>query len=342
LLALAEQQPLPGEDFLLALVLGVDVASRVSKAVSTAPASGDIGWSQTGIAAGIGAAAAAAKVLRLDPAQTTWAMGIAALQGSGFREAHGTMSASLIFGHAAQCGLRAAILAREGLSGPAAPLEGSYGFAKLFAAKPHLDHLTDQLGQRFEIEALAYKPYPCGVVIHPAVDAALAWHRSSGRSAAAIERVNLRAHPSAVALGFRRHPAGVLEAKVSFCHWVAAALALGRAGLADGQQQAIAEPAIARLRDLIEVEGDASTAADAVTMTVLLKGGERQPIAIPHAKGSVANPMSDGDLDEKFRGQVQLHLSEQQAARLLEHCWGVDEMQDAAALARLARAQAKP
>lgn len=337
LLAIAEQHSLPGEDFLLAFTLGVEVASRVSKAVSVPPASGDLGWSQTGIAAGIGAAAAAAKALQLDAQGITWAIGIAALQASGFRAAHGTMSATLIFGHAAHGGLRSALLARHGLAAPDAPLEGKYGLASLYASHPHLPYLSESLGDRYEVEALAYKPYPCGIVLHPAVDAALQWHRQQGRRGGSIQRVLLRAHPSAMALGFRRHPAGVLEAKVSLYHWVAAALALGQASIAQGQQEAIDDPLVTRLRDAIEVESDAALASDAALLTVTLADGSQETIAIEHCTGSVANPMSNEDLSEKFRGQARLQLSASGVSELLEKCWQVDQLDDVAEIARLAR-----
>lgn len=337
LLALAEQQPISGADFLLALTLGVEVASRVSKAVSVAPASGDIGWSQSGIAAGIGAAAAAAKALRLNREQTSWAIGIAALQASGFRAALGTMSATLIFGHAAHGGLRAAILAQHGMEAPAAALEGKYGHASLYAQQAHLPYLTDALGSRFEVEALAYKPYPCGVVIHPAVDAALAWHRAHGGAGAPIEHVRLHAHPSALALSLRRHPAGALEAKVSAFHWVAVALAEGRAGLAQGQAAAIDDARVVGLRERIEIVGDASLTPEAARLTVTLADGLQHAISIEHCRGSAAHPMTDEDLSEKFLGQAQLHLDRDRAERLLANCWGVDALAGLADVIRGAR-----
>jgi 2-methylcitrate dehydratase PrpD len=327
-----------GEDFLLALALGVDVASRVSKAVSVAPACGDIGWSQSGIAAGIGAAAAAAKVLGLDAQRITGAIGIAALQASGFRVAHGTMSATLIFGHAAQSGLRAALLAQQGLGAAASSLEGKYGYASLFASRPHLPYLVDDLGSRFEVESLAYKPYPCGVVMHPAVDAALMWHRAHGRALESVQGVSLRAHPSALALGFRRHPANVLEAKVSAFHWIAAALARGRASIDEGQQAAIDDVAITRLRELVEVHSDATLTAESAVLTVRLADGLQQTFSVDHCKGSVANPMSDADLAEKFIGQAELNLSHAMALELLESCWQIDTLADTAQIVRLARA----
>jgi 2-methylcitrate dehydratase PrpD len=338
LLALAEQQPMSGEDFLLAFVLGVDIASRVSKAVSVTPASADMGWSQTGIAAGIGAAAAAAKALGLDPQRINWSIAIAVLQASGLRVAHGTMSATLIIGHAAQTGLRAALLAQQGLSAPLAPLEGKYGFASLYATQAHLPYLTESLGTRFEVEALGYKPYPCGVVIHPALDAALAWHATHGRNGASIERIHLRVHPSAQALGFRRHPTSALEAKVSLYHWIAAALSLGRAGIAEGQPAVIDEPIVVRLREIIEVESDSALTPEAAVLSLNLKSGEQQTISIDHCKGSVSNPMSDEDLCEKFRGQAHLQLQPAQASRLLENCWQIEQLPNAAEIARLAQA----
>ena len=275
LMALAEQQEITGEQFLLAFVLGIDVACRLSKAVSVSPAKGDIGWSQTGIAAGCwgcGRRRQGAEPRSAVHRHGQWeSLG---LQASGFRVAHGTMSATLIFGHAAQTGLRAAILAQHGLTAPSAALEGKYGYASLFATQSHLAYVTDSLGTSFEVEALAYKPYPCGVVIHPAVDAALEWYGVHRSGSARIERVFIKAHPDAMALGFRRHPAGVLEAKVSLCHWVAAALSHGRASIAEGQQEAIDDPAVAHVRNVIEVESDRALGSDAAVMTVVAR--ERQ------------------------------------------------------------------
>ncbi|KQP23430.1 MmgE/PrpD family protein [Pseudorhodoferax sp. Leaf267] len=337
LLAHAGHTPVRGDDFLLALTLGVDVASRISKAVSMAPAQGPIGWSQTGIAAGIGAAAAMAKVLQLDANRTGWAIGHAVQQASGLRVAHGSMAATLIFGNAAQGGLRSALLARHGLSGPDAPLEGRYGFAELFASVPHLAYLTDGLGERFEVEALAYKPYPCGIVIHPAVDAALDC-RTRQRPGDSIAAVRLRVHPSALALGFCRHPADPLQAKVSLYHWTAVALATGRAGLAEGGSQGIDDPEIVRLRGLIEVEADTQLTPEAASLIVTHANGHQCMAEVAQCKGSVANPMTDADLEAKFHGQARLSLPPEAAAALLHACWTVEQMDNVADLVALAHA----
>jgi 2-methylcitrate dehydratase PrpD len=335
LLAIGEHRRMSGREFVLAFVLGVDIASRISKATSVAPASAEIGWSQTGIAAGIGAAAAASKALGLDLRATLSAVSISSLQAAGNRAAHGTMSATLIFGHAAQCGLRSALLAREGLSAPLEPLTGKYGYASLFAKSAHLPYLTELLGQRYEIEALTYKPYPCGIVIHPAIDAALEWRRSREQNSESIEAIRLHVHPDALALGYRRHPTNPLEAKVSLCHWTGAALAFGRATLTEVQTAAIEDPEVTRLRGIIELTSNDELTSEASVLNVAGKNGNQETITIDRCKGSILNPMSDDDLVDKFLGQAHLTLSPIKASRVMSACWDIDKLPDVSQICRL-------
>ncbi|AZG08232.1 MmgE/PrpD family protein [Pigmentiphaga sp. H8] len=323
-LALADERDLSGAQFVAAFVAGVEVASRASKAVATAPAACDIGWSQTGITAGIGAAAAAAKALGLDARGIEQAIGIAAIQSSGLRIAHGTMSSTYIFGHAGQCGLRAALLAQAGLGGPAASLEGAHGFLQLFSDHPHAPYLTDGLGTAFEVESLTYKPYPYGIVVHPAIDAALQWLSRHG-NVDAIRSIELQVHGNGLTLGARRHPTTPLEAKVSLCHGIAATLVFGRAGLAEVDLPAIGDARVARLREIIEL-APGEIAPEAARLTVGLADGARHTVEVSHCRGSIDNPMSDEDLTEKFMGQALLRLKPPQASALAGLCWRVDEL----------------
>ena len=132
-LALAERRPTSGADFLLALALGIEMTCRLSKAISVPPAKGTVAWSQTGITAGIGAAVAAAKLLKLDATRLQYAIGIALSQAAGFRVMHATMVSSLMPAQGAQTGLRAAVLAERGFTASPAALEGRYGFLEVFA-----------------------------------------------------------------------------------------------------------------------------------------------------------------------------------------------------------------
>ena len=123
LLALAERNPVSGQELLVAYAAGLEVACRLTKALTVAPATPELAWSQTGVVGGIAAALACGKLLGLDGPALEWALGIAASEAAGTRASHGSMAASLIFGHAAQIGapcrhpgLRAALPRRRGRS----------------------------------------------------------------------------------------------------------------------------------------------------------------------------------------------------------------------------------
>jgi 2-methylcitrate dehydratase PrpD len=124
---------------------------------------------------------------------------------------------------------------------------------------------------------------------------------------------------------------------VSLYHWVATALLHGRAGIAEGQQSFIADEQVARMRDLIEAEGDAGLGPESAVLTVITQDGREWTTSIERCKGSIANPMTDDDLSEKFRGQATLQLTPESASHLLKQCWRVDELADVAEIARLSR-----
>jgi len=173
-LAVAEMQPVTGAEALAAFMLGVEAVCRLSKAISVAPASGDIAWSPTGVACGIGAALAAARLMQLDLGTARMAAGIAAAGASGIRALHGSMCTAALPAFAGQSGLRAALLARGGFTATQSVIEARYGLGQCFAQLPHLAYLTDGLGKHWEILANTYKPFPCVIFIHPFIQAALA------------------------------------------------------------------------------------------------------------------------------------------------------------------------
>src|SRR5262245_53981248 len=220
-LAVSERKQVSGAEFLLAFCLGVEAVCRLSKAISVPPAKGVFAWSQTGITAGVGAAVAAGKLLDLDPGRMRNAIGIALSQAAGFRGMFGSMCSSFMTAHGAQTGLRAAILAEKGFTSSEAALEGPYGYLDVFAEQPNPVVLVEGLGTHFEISRNTYKPYPCGVVIHPIIDACLELRQTHSMDAADIAAVSVRAAPSALALTDRPHPKNALEARVSLQHWVA-------------------------------------------------------------------------------------------------------------------------
>lgn len=337
LLAIAERAPVSGETFLTAFAAGVEVACRLTRMTILAPAEGNISWSQSGVVGGIAAALAGGKLLGLRPDQLRFAVGIAASEAAGTRVEHGSMAASLIFGRAAQSGLRAALLAAHDFTSSPRPIEDRHGFASVFSTKPNFAAVVDGLGTQFELLQDTYKPFPTGVVVHPAIDAMLRLKREQAFTPADIRRIGLRVTPSAVTFGDRPRPKNHLEAKFSIQHWVAAAATYGKAGIAQGANAVVTDPAILRLRSLVEVQADPALPPHGANLTVDLSDGRQLENVVEHCVGSAANPMSDADLETKFTEQCAPVIGAPRARALAALCWRVAALTDAAELARSGR-----
>ncbi len=201
-LALAEVTGASGRELIDALVLGIDVSCRMGNCIY--PDHYDRGWHITGSTGTLGAAAACARLLKLDAAQTAMALGIAASQPIGMREQFGTMTKPFHPGAAARAGLTSALLAKHGFTASAKALEAPRGFAQVVSTKYDWNEITGELGSRFEISFNTYKPFACGIVIHPTIDAATQL-RAKGVSAEDVERVELRVHPLVLELTARRN-----------------------------------------------------------------------------------------------------------------------------------------
>lgn len=336
-LALVERRPTAGPDFLTAFALGVEFACRLCKAVSVPPATGNFGWSGTGISGGIGAAIAAGRLLQLDPARMHHAIGIALSQASGFRAMHGTMSMSLMPAQTAQTGLRAALMAAEGFTSSAAPLEGRHGYFSVFAEQPDVDALVDGMGERFELLRNTYKPYPCGIVIHPIIDACLELHRAHAPDPTRIAHVAIQASPGAMALCNRPHPRDEIQAQVSLHHWTAVALLRGTARIRDmDTATAVRDPVLMTFQDKVEATLDASIAADAAVVTLSMIDGAQHVVRVEHGIGSASRPMSDAELEAKFIGQAEPVIGRSRVDVLVQKSWGVESLADVGDLARAA------
>jgi 2-methylcitrate dehydratase PrpD len=331
-LAVAEHKPVTGRDLLTAFILGVEIVCRLSKAVSVAPAQGSIAWSQTGICCGVGAALAAARLLALDAKATRQAVGHAASQASGLRVAHGTMCTAMMPSQAAQAGLRAAYFAKAGVTSSERAIEGRYGFLECFAATPHTAHLTQGLRSHFEILANTYKPFPCGIVINPLIDAALQMKAAHTLEPDRIERVEMTVSPGAIALCDRRHPKDEFEGQVSLYHWVAAAFVRGRAGSADGTDAVIREPAMRDFRERVFATASPAMPIDGVDMTVTLGDGRRLQSSLRDCIGSKGRPMTDAQLTAKFEQSAAPVLDAATLRRVVEDCWRLETLADARAV----------
>lgn len=336
-LALAELRPVSGEDLLAAFALGIEVECRLCKAVSVPPAKGSMAWSGTGIAGGFGAAVAAGKLLSLDTERMRWAMGMALSQASGFRAMHGTMTASMMPAQGAPVGLRAAIMAERGFTASPVALEGKYGFLSVFCETPDLDALAGDLGSRFELLGNTYKPYPCGIVIHPIIDACLRLRRENHLSAADIARVDIQAAPGTMALCNNRDPKDELQAHVSLHHWVAVALIRGTARIQDmDTETSVKDPALMAFQAKVEAVLNPAIASDATVVAITMNDGTRHVCEIEHGIGSAANPMSNADLERKFADMSEPVIGAARTRELIAKTWAVGTLADAGELSRAA------
>jgi 2-methylcitrate dehydratase PrpD len=334
LLALAEVTGASGREVIDALVLGIDVACRMGNALY--PEHYDRGWHITGSTGTLGAAAGCARLLKLDEKHTAWALGIAASQPIGMREQFGTMTKPFHPGGAARAGLTSALLAKNGFTASARALEAPRGYAQVVSTKYDWNELTEDLGKRFEISFNTYKPFACGIVIHPTIDAATQL-RARGVKAEDVERVELKVHSLVLELTGKKEPQDGLQGKFSVYHGFAAGLIFGRAGEAEYDDHIVTRADMVALRRKVVATVDDSIGEASADVTAVLKDGRREHVFVEHAVGSLERPMSDKDLEGKFHTLTDPVIGAPKAAALIEACWTLAKANDVRTLAARAR-----
>jgi 2-methylcitrate dehydratase PrpD len=334
LFALAEGRRVWGRDLLLAFVLGVETECRIGNAVS--PGHYRRGWHITSTCGVFGAAAAAGKLLGLSPERMTWALGNASAQAGGLLETLGTMAKSISVGNAARNGLVAAMFAAEGVFGPEAPLEGTYGFLRVTGNEWNADCIAEGLGETWELASNTYKLYPTGIVLSPVVEACLGLAEDARIDVDAIDRVEITGHPLLRERTDRVHPASGREAQVSAQHCVAIVLTRRRAGLAEFSDACAADPALRALREKVRFVNDAKSPVERAKVTVYLQSGEQLSVLVENARGSSSRPLSDVHLEKKLRDLIAYSGARCDPAPLIDAIWSLDTTEDGGALMRLA------
>jgi 2-methylcitrate dehydratase PrpD len=334
-LAVAEHIGASGRQLIDAIVLGADVACRIGNAIY--PDHYDRGWHITGSTGMLGAAAACARLWRLDADRTTMALGIAASQPTGVREQFGSMTKALHPGAAARAGLTSALMAKHGYTASARALEAPRGLLQTYSNKHAWNEISDDLGKRFEIAYNTYKPFACGVVIHPSIDGCVQLAAAHKLSAGDVERIDLIVHPLVLELTGKRTPRTGLESKFSVYHACAAGILFGQAGPSEFADDVVARPDVVALRDRITATVDRAIGEAAADVTIHCTDGRHLHLFVAHALGSLGHPMSDADLARKFHGLVDPAFGAARAARLIEACQtlaGLADVRDLTALAR--------
>jgi 2-methylcitrate dehydratase PrpD len=340
ILALSERKGLNGKDFLHAFILGVETECRIGNSVY--PQHYDVGWHITGTAGVFGAAAAAGRLLGLNEQQMIWALGIAATQSSGLREMFGTMCKPFHPGNAARNGLLAALLAQKNFTSSAQGIEAKRGFANVLSTAFKPGEITDRLGETWEIALNTYKPFACGIVIHPAIDGCVQLRNEHKLKGDEIESIFLKVHPLVLELTGKKTPQVGLEGKFSVYHSSAVAVIYGAAGEAEYGDAVVRDPKVIALRDKVSATVDKAIHEDQVHVSIKLKNGKTVEKYVEHAVGSLARPMSDADLEAKFRGLCKGILSEGETGKLIGLCWDVGKLKNVAEIARASVPAAQP
>lgn len=333
LLALAEHRPVSGLEFLHAFALGVEVECRIGNAVY--PSHYDVGWHITGTAGVFGATAAAGKVLGLSEQQLIWALGIAATQASGLREMFGSMCKPLHPGLAAKNGLYAALLAAQDFTSSEQGIEGKRGFANVLATARDYRQITEGLGDTWELLENTYKPFACGIVIHPIIDGCIQLREEHALKSAEIREIGLRVHPLVLELTGKTAPRVGLEGKFSVFHSAAVAIIDGAGGEAQYSDEKVNNPEVISLRNKVHAVVDTSIKEDAAHIEIVCSDGRVFNKNVLHAIGSLARPMSDEDLEQKFARLCSPHLPLPRIEALISAIWALDTRADAGELGAL-------
>ena len=318
ILALAEQEGASGRACLDAYVAGLQILGRVGQGVN--PTHRNRGWHATATVGAIGAAAAAARLLKLDAQKAAYAVSIATSMAGGFMSQFGTMTKPLHAGLAAKSGIVAASLAASGIDAGLATLDGPTGMNRLMVG-PDYETLRDTLthvehGQnlRFEMgsvgepllilsSGLKLKRFPnCGSA-HRAMDGLSELIERHGFAAGEVAAVNVRAPVTHFNNLMYQVPEDPLQAKFSMEYALACLLLTGNCTLADFEPEAVKRPALAAYYPLIhrhpvdKAEGEFPTEVE-----VVLTDGRRFETAVPMPAGSLAVPFTDAQVWAKFDG----------------------------------------
>jgi 2-methylcitrate dehydratase PrpD len=309
-LAAAERHGRSGADVLRGYVVGTELMCRLALVAPTAIHRA--GFHPTAVIGALGAAAGVGATLRLSAPQLTSALGIAGSMASGIIEylAEGTWTKRLHAGWAAQAGLRAALLGREGFLGPRTVLEGEHGLFHAFGVpeiEPDFRFVTDGLGENWQMANIAFKPYACGTMLHPFIDCAIRLARE-GVAAADVREVVCRVGEGTVhrlwePLAEKRTPTTSYSAKFSGPFAIALGLAEQAAGLEQFTETKVRDVGLLGLAAKVRYEIDPDNEYPrnyTGDVRVELADGSARTAHQPYLRGGVREPLGRDEIAAKF------------------------------------------
>ena len=349
LFALAEARNISGERLISAYMVGVETEIRLARAVHHHHY--DKGWHPTSTLGTFGAAAAASYLIGLDAQRTAIALAVAASLAAGLKANFGTMTKPLHIGQCGRNGLFAALLAERGFDANPDVFEHRQGFFNVFNGPGEFDaeRALANWGEPLEIEAdsIGLKQFPCCGSTHPAIAMMLDLVREEGFGPDDVAHIEILAHPRRLPHTDDPDPRSPLAAKFSIQYVTARALVSGAVRLEHFERDACLDPAIRRVLALTEARPHPDMPGQApkqwgAEVVVTLEDGRRLSRRVDEMVGRGGNPMTAGELWEKFRDCAERALPREQVAPLFDRLETLECVPDIGHVARLLEVRALP
>lgn len=334
---LSEVGQVDGRRALAAFVAGFEAQVRV--ALAAGPAHYEVGWHVTGTVGHFGAAAAASNLLRLDATQVANALGAAGTQAAGLKGVYGSMGKALHPGKAAMDGLLAAFLARRGFTASTSVLEHERGFLRVLSTDPEPELVTAGLGEEWTLPHNGFKPYACGSLTHPTIEAVIGLREEHRLVPEKIESIQATVSDYVSWVTGKAKPTTGLEGKFSIFHSAAVAAVDGAASIRQFTDNRVNDPVVVGMRDRVSIVVDDDLPKDAATVEIVLTDGGRLTREVLHNKGTPDKPMTDGEIEAKFTDLAVPRIGREATHRLAKMCWRLDECADVAEIAHLAQGE---
>jgi 2-methylcitrate dehydratase PrpD len=339
-LAVAERQHASGAAFLEAFLVGFEVECKIAEAID--PQHYNSGFHSTGTIGTFGAAAAAAKLMNVTPAQARHMLTIASSMSSGIRVNFGSMTKPLHSARAAENGIVAAELAARGFTGGDDGLDGQWGFFQVFGGGIDLDRLIPVLGKPHAIvnPGSSFKPYPCGSLSHPTLDAMLKVVTEHDVKPDQVKAVRVRAGSNVLEPLRYKIATNELEAKFCLPFLMASLILRRRAGVREFTDEFVASAPVQQMMPRVtnvfdpKIEAQGFDKIRSIVELDLIDGRTLVQAADERYRGGPDKPFTQAELHEKFADCAQLTMGSARAERALERIEGVDRLKDVGELVR--------
>jgi 2-methylcitrate dehydratase PrpD len=331
-LAGAQELGADGAALLRAMIIGYEISTRIGVAMGRAHYRF---WHNTGTHGSYGPAAACAEQYSLDRRRFAHALATVTTFAAGLQQAYRmeSMSKPLHAGRAAEAGLLAAQLAREGVTGSLDVIEGTAGFGQAMGDAPDWDEALATLGRDWHITRMTFKNHACCGHAFAAIDGALALQQRLGVPHGDLARVTIGTYRTALEVAGAENPISAMEARFSLKYVVATALVHGSVRLGAFDAARLTDPATRALMSCIEAEVDPEIDAlfpgrRAARVTMTTHDGRSETFLQPTRKGDPDAPLSDAELDDKFRELAGGVIGRAAADDLLARLWTLDRSPD--------------